>query len=590
MAGGLMQLVAVGPQDYYINANPNVTFFKVIYRRHTNFAVESIEQYFNGNTDFGKKCSCEIARNGDLITKVTLKATLPEVVYTGNFRQFSHVEFAWVKRVGHALIDETELEIGGSRIDKQYGDWLNIWYDVSHPVGQEEGYAKMIGDVPLLTDISTLSLQTANANNNILKPAYDLYVPLQFYFCRYNGLALPLIALQYHQVRIYVKFRRAEELYIANQAFRQNGCDNFQLNDALLYVDYVYLDSQERRRFAQVSHEYLIEQLQFTSEESIGNSNSGKFRINFNHPVKALYWVVKLGNYQGGRFMIYTPCDWEEAIENAAKLLILSEYDLDNYGYFNAPVLSTGNDTYIGDNGVEYIGINPASPLEESKYTFDDSRTANKFDGSVLIGILSPSTPLLKRNKQEDLRFKVAGVVKISTDYESDGYMYPTVETVTKNELTICDLSIPIDRFDFDNRNCYIQGLDVFVYDQFNYGVYIDGSVNPVTEVEFQLNGQDRLSKRSGFWYNYVVPYYHFPNSPPPGLNIYSFALNPVEHQPSGTANFSRIDTAYLILKFFQNVCDQDIFISSDNKVYIYGINYNVLRIMSGMAGVAYSN
>lgn len=560
-----------------------------MYRRHTNFAVESIEQFFNGNTNFARKSSCEISRNGDLITQVFVKVTLPEVTYNGDFTRFGHVEFAWVRRVGHAMLDEIELEIGGSQIDKHYGYWMNIWYDLSHPVGQEYGYAKMIGDVPELTSVSTLSWDVPE--NTLLKPAYTMYIPLQFYFCRNNGLALPLIALQYHQVKIYVRFRPADQLYIASQAFI-SGAPTFELDDATLYVNYVYLDTEERRRFAQVSHEYLIEQLQFTGEESIGNSNSAKYKLNYNHPVKALYWVTKLGNYEGGEFMIYDDFDWERARENAAKLLLLSEYDLDEFGYFNEVAVDSNDQAYTGDDGVEYIGINPADPAFEPTYVFNDSATAAKFDGTLLIGIIAPTVPLLKRTKDVDLKDKVEGVIRIFTDFDNDDLIYPEVDSVTRNDLTITDLSIPITKYDSDNRNNYIKDFDVIVWQHFNYGLLIDGTINPVTEVQLQLNGQDRQTKRSGFWHDTVEPYLHHTDTPKDGLNMYSFALNPEEHQPSCTCNFSRIDTAQLSLWFaeFANNKYADVFSDVDNKVFIYAINYNVLRIMSGMGGLAYSN
>jgi len=589
MAGGLMQLVAYGAQDVYLTGNPQITFFKVIYRRHTNFAVESIEQYFSGTTNFARKSTCEISRNGDLITQVFLKVIIPEVRFCGEFTRFGHVEFAWVRRLGHAIIDETELEIGGSQIDKQYGDWLNIWYELSHEVGQEYGYAKMIGDVPELTSISALSWDVPE--NTLLKPAYTMYIPLQFYFCRNNGLALPLIALQYHQVKIYVRFRPADHCYIASEAFRI-GAENFELDDASLYVNYVYLDTEERRRFAQVSHEYLIEQLQFTGEESIGNSNSAKYKLNFNHPCKALYWVTKLGNYQGGRFMIYDHYDWELARKNAAKLILLSQYDLDEFGYFNEVPCDVGDDVYLGDCGVEYIGINPADPALEPMYVFNDSCTAERFDGQCLIGRIAPFRCLLKRHRDIDFKDKVEGTIRIFTDYDNDDLTYPEVEKIYRNDISITDLSIPIEKFEEDNRVEYIRRFDVYVWQHHNYGLLIDGTINPVTEVQLQLNGQDRQTKRNGFWHDTVEPYMHFPDTPRDGLNVYSFALNPVEHQPSGTCNFSRIDTAQLNLWFmeFANHRYCDIFSDCDNKVMIFTVNYNVLRIMSGMGGMAYSN
>ena len=569
--------------------------FKVVYRRHTNFAIESIEQYFNGTTNFGKKSSCEISRNGDLITQIFLKVNIPEVKFCGDFTCFGHVEFAWVRRLGHAILEYTELEIGGSQIDKQYGDWLTIWYELTHEVGQEHGYAKMIGDIPLLTDISTLSWDAPE--NNFLKPSYRLYIPLQFYFCRNNGLALPLIALQYHQVKIYVLFRPAVQCYIASAAY-QRGCDCLELDDATLWVNYVYLDTEERRRFAQVSHEYLIEQLQFTGEESIGLSNSGKFKLNFNHPCKALYWVTRLGNYHGNFFMAYQPYDWDLAREEAARLLLLSQYDLDEFGYFNEVPVDCVDEVYVGDCGIEYVAVNPASPAEEPQYVFNDEATAQKFlNGSALIGRTAPNVPLLKRPKMVDLKCKVEGVIRIFTDFDNDNLTYPEIDRIIVNDITIFDLSIPVCKFTFDNRNRYIKDFDVVVWQWDNYGVLIDGSINPVSSVLLQLNGQDRQSRRTGFWYDTVVPYMNFPNTPRDGINVFSFALNPVEHQPSGTCNFSRIDTACLQLWFFEldgGLCGcggyAEIFLDTNNHVRIYAVNYNVLRIMSGMGGLAYSN
>jgi len=404
-------------------------------------------------------------------------------------------------------------------------------------------------------------------------------------------LALPLIALQYHQVKIYVRFRPADQLFIASEAFRR-GCDCFELEDASLYVNYVYLDTEERRRFAQVSHEYLIEQLQYTGEEPIGNSNNAKYKLNYNHPVKALYWVTKLGNYHGGRFMIYVPYDWQCAREDAAKLLLLSLYDLDEFGYFNEVAVDQNSDVYIGENGIEYIGINPASPSEEPLYTFNDSETAAIFDGAVLIGRLAPNLPLLKRPREFDFRDKVEGILRIFTDFDNDNLTYPEVQQITRNDLTIMDLSIPIEKFEFDNRNLYIRAFDVIVWQHNNYGLLINGTINPVSSVLLQLNGQDRQSRRPGFWYDTVVPYMNFTDTPRDGVNVFSFALNPEEHQPSGTCNFSRIDTAMLNLWFYEFANNRyaDVFIDTDNHVKIFAVNYNVLRIMSGMGGLAYSN
>jgi hypothetical protein len=272
MGGGLMQLVAYGAQDIYLTGNPQVTFFKVVYRRHTNFSIESIEQTFNGQADFGKKVTSTISRNGDLIWKVYLQTDLPTVEKTGG-------TFAWTRYIGHVLLKQMDVEIGGQRIDRQYGDWLTIWNELTQTAEKFVGYNNMVGNISdLFTPDSMVEGRT-------------LYIPLQFWFNRNPGLALPLIALQYHEVKINIEFRPVRECFITNDCTDPDAIPS--LGNTSLYVDYIYLDTDERRRFAQVSHEYLIEQLQFTGDESISNI-SQKIRLNFNHPCKEFIWVSQL--------------------------------------------------------------------------------------------------------------------------------------------------------------------------------------------------------------------------------------------------------------------------------------------------------
>ena len=259
MGGGLMQLVAYGAQDIYLTGNPQITFFKVVYRRHTNFSMEAIEQTFNGSADFGKKVSVTVSRNGDLITKCYLNADIPVLA-----------DGAYIAEVGHYLMKSCEVEIGGQRIDKHYGAWLAIWSSLSCPAGKEVQYqSKMIEGGG--TGLATRSC----------------IVPLQFWFCRHTGLALPLIALQYHEVKFAIEFES-----IANLVTSAWTTASLSMTSASMYVDYIYLDTEERRRFAQISHEYLIEQLQFTGDESISGA-SNRVKLNFNHPVKELVWVCQ---------------------------------------------------------------------------------------------------------------------------------------------------------------------------------------------------------------------------------------------------------------------------------------------------------
>jgi len=346
MGGGLLQLVAYGAQDVYLTGNPQITFFKVVYRRHTNFSIESIQQTFNGTVNANSRVTCQISRNGDLVHKI--------------YVAFKHTASTQDTTNATKFIDKVEIEIGGQMIDRQYGDWMEIWNELSLPAGKKEGWKKM----------------TSDASENETR-----YVPLEFWFCRNIGLALPLIALQYHEVKINIEF----------------GSSNLTNEDVTLWADYIFLDTDERRRFAQLSHEYLIEQVQFTGAEQM-TSNKLTAKLSFNHPVKELIWK--------------------------------------------------------GDSG----GCGKA---------------------------------------------------------------------------------------------------------------------------KLMLNGNDRFAEREEKYFTHVQPYQHHTNIPgsDQNINVYSFALKPEEHQPSGTLNMSRIDTAQLKLEG-----------GTATNVNIYAFSYNVLRILSGMGGLAYSN
>jgi hypothetical protein len=450
MGGGLLQLVAYGAQDVYLTGNPQITFFKVAYRRHTNFALEAIEQTFNGTSAFGSRVTCQITRNGDLINRIYFVGTLnntSESIPTPGVNIYNN-PIALVPYFGLKLLKTIELEIGGQRIDKHYSEWLYIWNELSLPAGKRDGYKLMVGG--------------DKYNRSILleaKQSYSLYVPLEFWFCRNVGLALPLIALQYHEVKINIEFESLSNMVdtgnnysdrafspitgsnrevignaklAVNSTFSGNS-EKLTLTAAALWVDYIFLDTDERRRFAQLSHEYLIEQLQFTGSDTIaGNpTNSMKsIRMNFNHPCKELIWVIK-----------------------------------------------------------------------------------------------------------------------------------PDYTSTTSNQVARPYWNNFTDRTG-DNQ----------------YAI----SKNPVTLAKIQLNGNDRFAERRGNYFNLVQPYQHHENTPNifnNGINSYSFAIKPEEHQPSGTLNMSRIDTAVLSVAS-----------SVSGTIYIFTVNYNVLRILSGMGGLAYSN
>jgi len=456
MSGGLVQLVAYGAQDVYLTGNPQITFFKTVYRRHTNFAMESIEQTFNGVADFGKRVTCTISRNGDLISRIYLQAVLPGL---------TQGSAAWVPYTGLVMIKTVELEIGGQRIDKHYGDWLYIWNELTLPSAKKLGYRTMVGEQTQF-DVA----------------AQVVYVPLEFWFCRNPGLALPLIALQYHEVKVNLEFRPYTDMIVVG-----TGATNptaVSLLYASLWVDYIFLDTDERRRFAQLSHEYLIEQLQFTGDETV-TSAINKIKMNFNHPVKELVWVVQRQDYVLGTSSTSQYNQWL------------------NFTTASIPVTAP---------------IPQGSNLYISSYLFDN----NLLNGAGANGQTGQPA-------------------------------------------------------------------------------------NPVYSAKIQLNGHDRFAERFGDYFNLVQPFQHHESVPiNPGINVYSFGLKPEEHQPSGTLNMSRIDTATLLLTLKNgtqtvggvasgSVSTYNTFLTSTGNtgtavVKIYAVNYNVLRIMSGMGGLAYSN
>jgi hypothetical protein len=281
-----MQLVAYGAQDVYLTGEPQITFFKVVYRRHTNFAIESIKQTFNGTANWSSEVSATIARNGDLVTGMHLQVELAAPSTTTDY---------YTDAIGHYLVDEATLSIGGQKIDKHYGMWLELWDELTGTSEKKVGYDAMVGKESGWAAIAG-STTGVDASGSVvgegLTAGITVYVPLQFWFNRNPGLALPLIALQYHEVKLDIKFASNAATVLVSDKGQVTGSGTSTttaITSAALYVDYIYLDTEERRRFAQMSHEYLIDQLQYQTEAvSTGNP---KPRLTFNHPVKELVWA-----------------------------------------------------------------------------------------------------------------------------------------------------------------------------------------------------------------------------------------------------------------------------------------------------------
>lgn len=346
MPGGLTQLSYYGFQDIAISSNPEITYFKAIYRKHSNFSMESIEQTFNGTPAFGQTVTATLNRNGDLIHRGYLRVVLPEVTPT------SGKNFRWLNWIGHILIKSISLEIGGQLIDRQYGEWFHIWNNLTQKTGQETCYARLIGNVPKLVQPSTST-----------KPETILYIPLQFFFCQHPGLALPMIALQNQDVKIHITFRDKVDCYWSENGTESNVGDF----TASLYFDYIFLDTEERALFAKKSHQYLITQLQFSGDEAI-STTSAQINLNFTNISKELIWVVQKDDHINRTKM--------QALGGPQWFNFSDKADNNNFAGLTAPKLGYG----IG--GPSFLAANPLLSMPYSLGASANTDTNSVLNGS----------------------------------------------------------------------------------------------------------------------------------------------------------------------------------------------------------------
>jgi hypothetical protein len=423
MAGGLMQLVAYGAQDVYLTGNPKVTFFQAVYKRHTNFAMENIEQTTNGTAGNSGRVSVTIARNGDLVGDMYIELLTKAGITT----KTGAADGNWV---AERALASAELSIGGQRIDKHYQRWWRLYSELYLDESKKAVWGKMT---------------TAEAEKTV-------YLPLIFFFNRNPGLYLPLIALQYHEVRIDFDLSSTFETYLNTSTFK-------------VWANYVYLDTEERRRFAQKGHEYLIEQVQHTGSDTVTAGSTTNKRLSFNHPVKELVWCLN-----------------DPASANATTAM---------WNFTKAPAATDivlDSDAFAEASGNCYVPTTFASGV-----------------------------PLVKCGEDGSSR------------------------------------------------------------------KFTEEQVGPLTTFKLILNGQDRFKAQKGKYFNQVQAYNHHSGCPYPGVYSYSFALKPEEHQPTGTCNFSRIDNAQVAVELSDALCP-------NTSLNMFAVNYNVLRIQSGMGGLAFSN
>jgi Large eukaryotic DNA virus major capsid protein/Major capsid protein N-terminus len=367
--GGLIQIIAnTGAQDIFLTSKPQITFFRTVYLRHTNFSIETIDEVFYNSEGFGKQCRCLLPRFGDLISGITLHIHLGSLneEYLSKLDKGRSIEhrqtdedsnicackscidslykdrliFGWANAIGHVLLKSMAIEIGGARIDKQYGEWLEIWSELTGSEEKKLGYYQMIGKV----DPPSFTATT-------FKGSLELYVPLKFWFCRNYALALPIMGLCYHPVELIVDFRKFNECWVSNMfPSEPPKVPSFKAN---INIDYIYLDVDERKAFYLESQTYIIDQLQFTGDYPVLGT-SGNIDFYFNHPVKELIWVLQRNDVITPAKGVYP--DTQYPIGN----------DWFNYSTFQTPLTTEVEDTF--ENAV--IQFNGTDRFRHKKASF----------------------------------------------------------------------------------------------------------------------------------------------------------------------------------------------------------------------------
>ena len=530
MGGGLLQLVAYGAQDVYLTGNPQITFWKVSYRRYTNFSMETIQQSMTGSFKSGTRSECVISRNGDLLHKVYLYSNVVE---------------------GEILIQDVEIQIGGQRIDKHIGEWMNVWDELTTPASKADGL---------------IAMKNLGGNLTNLGDQRTRMVPLKFWFCRNPGLAIPLIALQYHEVKLIFTW-------------------NIGGDTPSLWCDYIFLDTDERRRMAQNPHEYLIDQVQ--TQTTTGPSTM--FNLNFNHPVKELIFTslpfipvldllrnpsltttYKCNLQLNGQdrfaaqsneyFQLRQPYDYHTAIpQQNLPILNKTRIGISSFSGIN----------YLQNNSIFNNGINELTAMAFGPGAVTTGRfMIGSYD--IANNTVTASSAAVNLNTAFCLIFNDDDIIADSVS--SGDMVFTIVATGTElnggisiNYMSVIEPDIPVVGHNVAADTIFISKGINFIHntDLFNNplnAAITTGAQFTITSLSYIISGVAKTSFMTNL------------------INVYSFSLRPEEHQPSGTCNFSRIDSAVLKFDTPQTVFN------------IYAVNYNVLRIMSGMGGLAYSN
>jgi len=543
MSGALLQLASLSSQDVYLTGNPEITLFKKTFLRYTNFSAETVQIAFDGGAvSFGSSTTATLEKSGDLISRIVLVVNLEPLT--------SNIKWGYVDRIGHAMIDSIRITIGQSDIDIQHSDWIDIYQRMNKDKSQSDNYNIMIGNIATLKSIE------------YSHDGYQLFIPLEFWTCKNSTSVFPICAVK-DNFQITVKFK--DSINVINYYGETEPSEQYlpTITSGYLLVDYIYLEPNEKSLFEHNNHEYLIEIVQDMTDTIV--SSNTKINLIFDKPTKYLIWYVQLNRYsERHQFMVYAgDNNWELAKTNFAKLVwLITRVGLDASDSSN-PIINLGT-------GYVNIGQGPAK-ITNGNSIFDT--LANKVDAIILFA------------------------ENVNTPSGSSMIAKATLDNVilTRNEITFEDMSTTNEEFKADT-NTTVQQLNFInihtysIIDIYNYGNFINRTDNPVVASSFELNGKNRFQERDGFFYNYLQPYYYFVNSPPDGVNVYTFSLNPSDTQPSGTINLGYVNSKDLVVTLGKYNSTNNNYLSFFNNgtIRIFAYSYNLLKIYNGYTSLAY--
>lgn len=470
MTGGILQLVAEGIHNVFLTKDPQITFFKVVYRRHTNFSMECIPQYFTHVPDFGKKVTCIISKAGDLVQHIILALQLPFIPkFTDSSGNLDNItKFAWVKKIGLALIKSIEIEIGGQIIDKHYGEWMNIVYELF----EQKKIDKMIGNVEELYDYSNG------------KKSYMLYIPLLFWFCKSNTMALPMVALQHNDVKINLELNEFSSCYTINPTHCISIYENItNFNE----------------------NEYLI--------QSLGNT------VN----------VAQYGHYDILTNNLYYRKISRSSFQTIQNTSATTTNEID--ALLNSPL----NSKYFITGQKSEFNVMPLINSSEVVYTYNKLKNIHIGSGFLLVNYIyldNDERILFSQNKNDYLIEQVTAIPE------------KIIEGI--NRSIRIDLNHPVKYIVWVLQQVYLR--DSNNNDTFNftdsYDINIGKNISEMSTL--LLNGHERISFRNSSYFNWIQPYECVNNVPSEGVNIYSFSMHPHKELPAGACNMTKIDNATL--------------------------------------------